>query len=592
MADLLASYNALSPSSPRTDVARVLNSLIAAPIVDDASREALVAALVSDIESCKPGSTSGRIHHTDAHLALSAIKALGRHPSGSSVIASASNLSILLTVSKNFSSSNLDASLEALRCIANTLLLIESARTTLTSDTVNGGEYAVHLLEKSSSPDVIFIASRILFLASATPATSDSFIVSIVERKPSGRALFLVDIISLRLDSLTPELLNGTRMAREALVDLLKFTFNILTHYPKLVDCEKVVEIGSGDGGVRVMGEYWSDRLQPLLPPLLRTFNSFSAGSPPLAPPLNHVIHALLAIPYIKNLQALWLPPTPHSSPTSGPGSPVSTSGVSLAPDPREVSRHHGAFERAKSILSAGRRSLSRSSSPAPSPTPPNHDTLQHTYSLFEVSLSHYFPGTVEPDDASVRATAKSESESTLDELLAPLVMLILKLVTGDTGARDRVREWLLPSNLDRTVVLESRADTLGRLLRLLTSVYHTRLNSISGELLFTLCNHDAMQLISQVGYGNVAGFLFNKGIVTGPPTSGGSSGPADASGAQINPITGAIEEERPDIDMTEEEREREAERLFVLFDRLERSGAVPQEANPVRRAIQRSMAS
>jgi hypothetical protein len=96
--------------------------------------------------------------------------------------------------------------------------------------------------------------------------------------------------------------------------------------------------------------------------------------------------------------------------------------------------------------------------------------------------------------------------------------------------------------------------------------------------------------LISQVGYGNVAGFLFNKGIVTGPP-SGEAAGTADPSGPQINPITGAIQEERPDIEMTEEERELEAERLFVLFDRLERSGAVPPEANPVRRAIQRSFA-
>lgn len=94
------------------------------------------------------------------------------------------------------------------------------------------------------------------------------------------------------------------------------------------------------------------------------------------------------------------------------------------------------------------------------------------------------------------------------------------------------------------------------------------------------------------MGYGNVAGFLFNKGILTGPPSSGEASGPAaDTSGAQINPITGAIQEERPLSEMTEEEREREAERLFVLFDRLERTGAVPPEANPVRRAIQRSFA-
>lgn len=596
MADLLASYNALSASSPRADVSKVLNAIIGALLIDNTTREALVSALLSDIGSCKPGGTCGRLHHTDAHLALSAVKALGRHPSGSSVIALENNLSTLLATSKSLKDGNLEASLEALRCVANALLLIESARATIISDSVNGGEYGVLLLE-SSSPDVVFIASRILFLATASSTTAGSFIVSIVERKPAGRAHSLVEILSLRLESLTTALLSGTKMAREAIVDLLKFSFNILTHYPKLVECEKVVEIGSGDDNTKVMGEYWSDRLDGLLPPLLRTFNTLQAGSSsPLAPPLNHVIHALLTIPFTKNLQSTWLPPnTPRSrrgSPTSGPASPVSPSGNSLASDPpREPSRHHGAFDLAKSMLSAGRRSLSRSSSPARPPSPPNRDTLQHAFGLLEVALSHYFPGTVEPDDASVRATAKAESDSTLDELLPPLVMLICKLVTGDSGARERLREWLIPANLDRTVVLESRADTLGRLLRLLTSVYHSRLNVTSGELLYAVCNHDATMLISQVGYGNVAGFLFNKGIVTGPPSSGEAAGTAGPSGPQINPITGAVQEERPDIEMTEEEREREAEKLFVLFDRLERSGAVPPEANPVRRAIQRSLA-
>jgi Guanine nucleotide exchange factor synembryn len=239
-----------------------------------------------------------------------------------------------------------------------------------------------------------------------------------------------------------------------------------------------------------------TDRQFSFLSPLLRAFNSLPPSSPsPLAPPLNHVIHALLSVPFVKSLQAIWLPPHAHSrrgSPTSGHASPVSSSGAGLPSDlPRETSRHHGAFDRAKSMFTAGRHSLSRSSSPARPPTPPNHDTLLHAYALLEVALSHYFPGTTEPDDASVRATAKAEGDSTLDELLAPLVMLLCKLVDGDTGARERMREWLLPPNLDRTVVLESRADTLGRLLRLLTSVYHSRLNLISGELLYAVCNHD-----------------------------------------------------------------------------------------------------
>ena len=90
------------------------------------------------------------------------------------------------------------------------------------------------LLQKSSSPDVVFIASRILFLCTASSATAGSFIVSTVERKPSGRAHTLVEILGLRLESLTAALLSGTRMAREAMVDLLKFAFNILTHYPKV----------------------------------------------------------------------------------------------------------------------------------------------------------------------------------------------------------------------------------------------------------------------------------------------------------------------------------------------------------------------
>jgi Guanine nucleotide exchange factor synembryn len=186
MANLLESYNSLSTSSPRPDVSNALNAIMSSAIynhptlslphpnlhaafpIDDPSREGLITALLSDIETCKPGSTGDRLHHTgityshvfapyfdrivvDILLALSAVKALGRQSSGSSVIASASNLSTLLVVSKSFKESNLEASLEALRCIANALLLIESARATLLSDAVGGGEYAVLLLEVGRS---------------------------------------------------------------------------------------------------------------------------------------------------------------------------------------------------------------------------------------------------------------------------------------------------------------------------------------------------------------------------------------------------------------------------------------------------------
>jgi hypothetical protein len=78
---------------------------------------------------------------------LSRPSRLGRHPSGSIVIVSDNNLSTLLAVSKELKNSNLEASLDALRCIANALLLIESARATLINGSVNGGESVVLLLE-------------------------------------------------------------------------------------------------------------------------------------------------------------------------------------------------------------------------------------------------------------------------------------------------------------------------------------------------------------------------------------------------------------------------------------------------------------
>lgn len=98
--------------------------------------------------------------------------------------------------------------------------------------------------------------------------------------------------------------------------------------------------------------------------------------------------------------------------------------------------------------------------------------------------------------------------------------------------------------------------------------------------------------LASQVGYGNVAGFLYHKGVMAAPPRPGGAAaaGPAAVGDVPINPITGIAQ--RPpahdDDEMTEEEKEVEAERLMSLFDRLERTGAIQPSQNPVRHALQK----
>ena len=86
-----------------------------------------------------------------------------------------------------------------------------------------------------------------------------------------------------------------------------------------------------------------------------------------------------------------------------------------------------------------------------------------------------------------------------------------------------------------------------------------------------------------------MAGFLFHKGITGAPPRpTGNSSIPSTTpSGAPINPITGIVEQPHEGPEMSDEEKEREAEKLFVLFDRLEKSGAIPASQNPIRKAVQ-----
>ena len=99
-------------------------------------------------------------------------------------------------------------------------------------------------------------------------------------------------------------------------------------------------------------------------------------------------------------------------------------------------------------------------------------------------------------------------------------------------------------------------------------------------------CSNPAQELNAQIGYGNAAGFLFNRNLLSAPPpntTEDPSSRPSGGKG-KINPITGTYEQPaRPMPEMTQEEKEREAEKLFTLFDRLEKAGGME---NPIKTAL------
>lgn len=591
MSSFLTDYSALSSSSPRSDLTQVLQNIINAPLpfISQSDREELLKLLINDLKNFGPKS---RLTNKDAAQAMLALKTLGKDPKGSLYLSSPGNLSTLLSFSSTFKDDP-EASGEALRAVANALLLIVTARVTFVSREVGGSTIIATMFEKAATPDQIFILSRILFLCTAegTP-----LIRTLVEEKHHGRTI--VDIIAAKLDMMITAILSGTKLAREAMTDLLKFTFNLLHHYPKMTESEPQTTEARDEKEAKVIGDFWNSRLDSILPPLLRTFASLPPTFPcPMAAPLTHVIHALITIPISPNLRPYWFG---NSSPNhtnanntpKSPKSPSSPTSFSRSDSPSRGNQspvRPSTLDRALSVLSPHRRSSSRAESPAV-----NIDVLQRAMDLLDVSFSHFFPENVDVDDPSVKERAKRDSPDNspdaLDDLLSPLLVFISRLCIADEQSRIRVRQWIVPDDLDRTSSLESRSDILGRCLRLLGSVYHPRLKDSVGEMLFAMADSNATTLCALFGYGNVAGYLFNKGIMSAPPPNTSTTNPSltTPGGVQINPITGTTEKPKPnEPEMTEEEKEREMEKLFVLFDRLEKSGNLSRDQNPIRKAIQ-----
>lgn len=234
-----------------------------------------------------------------------------------------------------------------------------------------------------------------------------------------------------------------------------------------------------------------------ILLPLLRAFNALPPSLPsPLVPPMTHIIHSLITIPVTPSLRPKWFQSSRSGSP-KGRDSPVHSPPHSTSPSasgsptlgPSKDAKH-SAFDRAISKLNAGRRSISLSRST--SPVPFSHvDVLQRAYDLLDVAFLHYLPGNMDPDDMSVRERCRAEGNPNLDDVLSPLVLLVNKLCAADEGSRTRMRNRILPPDLDRTSPLEGRPDFLGRCLRLLSCVHHQRLKQATGEMLYSICDCD-----------------------------------------------------------------------------------------------------
>ncbi|GAA5867311.1 hypothetical protein JCM3774_003541 [Rhodotorula dairenensis] len=171
-----------------------------------------------------------------------------------------------------------------------------------------------------------------------------------------------------------------------------------------------------------------------------------------------------------------------------------------------------------------------------------------------------------------------------VDEVLGPVVLLLRKLSMLSEAQVAFCRQ-IFPADADRTIPLDRQPSLAGHLVRLMSSILMPNTAFGVGEFVYNLCDRSPEQLVRTIGYGNASGFLQNRQELIPPPPPRDEEDESTGR-PRIDPITGAYEtNKRADEPvMSDEEKGREAERLYTLFERMARTDVISTE-NPVDKA-------
>lgn len=171
-------------------------------------------------------------------------------------------------------------------------------------------------------------------------------------------------------------------------------------------------------------------------------------------------------------------------------------------------------------------------------------------------------------------------NDEEIDMYGSPLVKVFLQIAeSGLPRLKARLQALLLPSSQKRDAPLGSGSSLPARLLRLSTAPMASNMRALIPMLLFELSDNDVEKFVRNIGYGYAAGYLASKGLPlpAGALDSWASGNMVDNNTGYtggtvvVNPITGQRRDRESDTplpEMTDAEKEREAERLFVLFER------------------------
>uniref|UniRef100_A0A3B5KH33 Synembryn n=1 Tax=Takifugu rubripes TaxID=31033 RepID=A0A3B5KH33_TAKRU len=177
------------------------------------------------------------------------------------------------------------------------------------------------------------------------------------------------------------------------------------------------------------------------------------------------------------------------------------------------------------------------------------------------------------------------ESGEKMKEKLTPILNLLTESCRAHRETRRYIKKHILPPLRDVTHRPEEGTTVKSRLIRLMTHL-DTDLKHCAADLIFVLCKENVSRFVKHTGYGNAAGLLASRGLLGGhglrtSSPEGQYSSDSDSDTEEyrkvkdrINPVTGRVESPQPDPmeGMTEEEKEEEARRLLMLFNKAAKS--------------------
>ncbi|KAL5040367.1 hypothetical protein BDV3_006531 [Batrachochytrium dendrobatidis] len=419
--------------------------------------------------------------------------------------------------------------IEALKCLSNMLLQNPSIRQLFSaSDLVAAAAKSLEI--QSLDMGTVFLLSRLIFLGTVESKAVATSLVS----------LGICDSLAHYLDNITKgKLLLG---ATETWISIPVTVNEILkTGFSLSVPISESYMTNTSSmpvlfGGTKSLGDALSDHAARdelgksftlLLAATIEIFTKTPLNPIPLTPPHSHAINMMMNLP-VKSLSKTWF------------------------------------FEDDYSIV-------------------------YKSVDILTTTLCTVFPQRANINSGKGRKEYEDEEEylaeidgTNVDQAIPPLLILMRSWAKGDDGACQILKKLLMPKNIDRSKPLHHGTTVTNYMIWLMMTVTMLQIRDCVSELLFAVCKESMDELVAYVGYGNAAGFLMNKGLLGSTPSQSKPSQEESVADdqAKINPITGEYikpEDEHNEAleNMTEEERERETEKLMVLISRLEKNGAI-----------------